>query len=140
MANQPQGTSGRGTRRVSFAVAELPGVESLIHLIETDPYSLPAAKQLELLTAWERHSAWLESLKLDALEAFSGPDPDVDGAINVGSPSVSDHTQGEPDVHAVEDATCDEVAAALHISLGAARHRIAVARDLAHKLPETRRL
>ena len=140
MSKQPPGTPGRPTSRVSFAAAELPGVESLIHLIQTDPYSLPAAKQLELLTAWERHSAWLESLKLDALGAFSGPDPDIDGAINVGSPSVSDQTQRESDPHAVEDAACDEVAAALHISVGTARHRIAVARDLAHKLPETRRL
>jgi len=124
---------------VSFAAAELPGVESLIHLIETDPYSLPAAEQLELLTAWERHSAWLESLKVDALEAFSGPDPDRGEGGGEG-PSVSGHDGREDDVNAVEDAKCDEVAAALHISVGTAQRRIAIARDLVHKLPQTRRL
>lgn len=116
-----------------------PGIGSLAALVEVDPFSLPAAEQVELIIAWERHTAWLESLRADALTALAGPGPDF-----LSGPAVDvngDHGQASPhDLYAVDDSICDEVAAALRVATSTARRRIDVARDLSFKLPDTRRL
>lgn len=119
-----------------------PCLATLTRLIEVDPYSLPADEQVRLIVEWERHTSWLESLKADALAAVAGPgissptSPHDD--LSGFDPNAS-HTSARERYH-VEDSICDEVASALRVAGQTARRRIAVARDLTYKLPETRRL
>lgn len=120
------------------APVDAPSVETLVRLIETDPFSLPADKQVELVSAWEQHSAWLESLKADALTALAGPDPEF--AVGSHDDPASPNGEDPHELYRVDDAICDEVATALRVTTWTARRRVAVARDLSYKLPETRQL
>lgn len=136
--NQPALVTGEAIASRPMPV-DAPTLRSLTDLIEVDPFSLPPAKQVDLVVAWERHFAWLESLKADALAALVGP-----GAEFVGSSHEDSMQEQSPgslhELFAVEDSVCDEVAAALRVATSTARLRIQVARDLSFKLAETRRL
>ncbi len=114
-----------------------PCVESFARLVFTDPFSLPASQQVEHARDLERHAAWVDSLRVDALAALAGP-----GEEYADSPGADEAESAEDshNLYAVEDAIQDEVAATLRVSGMAAGRRIAVARDLHYKLPTTRRL
>lgn len=114
-----------------------PNLTSLAALVEVDPFSLPKAQQVELVIEWERHCAWIESLKADALAALAGP-----GVQYLGSPHEDPIGVQDPDdlqeVFAVEDSVCQEVATAMRVSTMTARRRVEIARDLSYKLASTR--
>lgn len=112
----------------------LPCAESFVRLASTDPFSLSARQQVEHLQDIERHAAWFDSLRIDAVAALAGPGEEY------GDTADADCDEDIHQVYAVEDAIQDEVAAALRVSGMAAGKRIAVARDLHFKLPTTRRM
>lgn len=120
-----------------------PGVESLVGLVSVDPFTLSKHSQVELVQDLSRHLAWLEAVSARALAALAGPGPEYESSVPVPVCEVA----GEPmaslapfELYRVDDAVCDEVAAALRVSTMAARKRIEVARDLEYKLPRTREL
>ncbi len=123
----------RGTTDTEAPVAARPCVDSLVALVATDPFSLPPGRQVELLAEWERHAAWMESLRLDALVAMAGPGPDYEAA---GVQDAETRRNGL----AVNDSVRDEAMAALRVSGRMAEYRITTARDLHFKLPRTRQL
>jgi len=109
-------------------------VESFVVLAGTDPFSLPLDEQVELLQDFERHTAWMESLRIDALAAMAGPGPEY--ATVAGVPDAETRRNGLE----VNDSVRDEAMAALRVSGRMAEFRITTARDLHFKLPRTRQL
>ncbi|NQU36234.1 MAG: hypothetical protein HQ526_01395, partial [Actinobacteria bacterium] len=130
-------TRRRGTTNTSGApaapVAPRPCLDSFVVLAQTDPLSLPADQQVELLQNFERHAAWVESLRLDALVAMAGPGPDYGAA-------AGHDTEISRNGLEVNDSVRDEAMAALRISGRMAEFRITTARDLHFKLVRTRHL
>jgi len=109
-------------------------VDSFVALAGTDPFSLPLDQQVELLQEFERHAAWMESLRIDALAAMAGPGPEYAGAAGVADADARRHGLE------VNDSVRDEAMAALRVSGRMAEFRITTARDLHFKLPRTRQL
>jgi hypothetical protein len=123
-----------GTTETEAPVAPRPCVDSFVVLAATDPFSLPLDQQVELLQEFERHAAWMESLRLDALVAMAGPGPDYEAAAGVQDAEARRHGLE------VNDSVRDEAMAALRVSGRMAEFRITTARDLHFKLPRTRQL
>lgn len=113
---------------------ERPCYESLGGLVDTDPWSLSVPERLALVAEFERHAAWFESLRADALAAVAGPGPDF------GVQPADADCEGFRAMYAVDDSIHDELAAALRLSLVTTRRRVAVARDLHYKLPKVAQL
>ena len=116
---------------------KIPNLSSLAALVHVDPFSLPPEQQVQLVIEWERHSAWIESMKADALAALAGPGVQYLGSpheTRVGVPDPNDLQE----LFEVEDSVCQEVAAAMKVSTMTARRRVEIARDLSYKLPITR--
>ena len=125
----------RGTTETADAlVAPRPCVDSFVVLAGTDPFSLSLDQQVELLQDFERHAAWMESLRLDALAAMAGPGPEYAAAAGVQGAEARRHGLE------VNDSVRDEAMAALRVSGRMAEFRITTARDLHFKLPRTRQL
>jgi len=125
----------RGTTDTADApVAPRPCVDSFVVLASADPFSLPLDAQVELLQEFERHAAWMESLRLDALVAMAGPGPEYAAAAGV------QDTQARRHGLEVNDSVRDEAMATLRVSGRMAEFRITTARDLHFKLPRTRQL
>ncbi|NQU36986.1 MAG: DUF222 domain-containing protein [Actinobacteria bacterium] len=116
----------------AVSVVRVPCVDSFVVLAQTDPFSLPADAQVELLQDFERHVAWVESLRVDALAAMAGPGPDY-------TPDTGDAETRRNGLE-VNDSVRDEAMAALRVSGRMAEFRITTARDLHFKLPRTRQL
>lgn len=89
-----------------------PGPESLALLCSLDAQTLTAGERVLVLQAWERQHAWLSARVQAATVAVAGPEPT-----------------------APDDWAQDEVAAALRLSTGSARNKIALARALTDDLP-----
>jgi hypothetical protein len=123
-----------GTTDTEASEAARPCVDSFVVLAATDPFSLPPDAQVELLQEFERHAAWMESLRLDALVAMAGPGPDYEAAAGVRDAEARRHGLE------VNDSVRDEAMAALRVSGRMAEFRITTARDLRFKLPRTRQL
>ncbi len=130
-ARDSGGRAAGGTVHVGAGSAD-PCVESFVRVAQTDPFALAADEQVELLRELDRHAAWLESLRADAMVALAGPGPEYETA----DPDRSEVSRRHG--LAVNDGVRDEIAAALRVSGQAAEFRITVARDLYYKLPQTR--
>ncbi|NQU36948.1 MAG: DUF222 domain-containing protein, partial [Actinobacteria bacterium] len=127
-----RGTTDTDTAADAVSVVPVPCVDSFVVLAQTDPFSLPPDQQVELLQDFERHVAWVESLRLDALAAMAGPGPDY-------TPDTGDAETRRNGLE-VNDSVRDEAMAALRVSGRMAEFRITTARDLHFKLPRTRQL
>ena len=114
-----------------------PSVTSLAPLVAVDPFTLSASARVELLADLERHTAWLDAVKAEAMVAVAGPGPDYDCSDD---PVAGADLDSWHDLASADESVCAEVSASLRISSGAAQHRITVARDLHYKLPQTRQL
>jgi len=115
-------------------------VESFVVLAGTDPFSLSLDQQVELLQEFERHVAWVESLRVDALAAMAGPGPQYAGAAGVAGVAGVGGAEARRHGLEVNDSVRDEAMAALRVSGRMAEFRITTARDLHFKLPRTRQL
>jgi hypothetical protein len=91
-----------------------PGPQSLALLSAVDPDRLSPAEKIDLLVAYERHAAWLAACQSRVLASIAKSGPRHE-----------------------DDWVCDEVAAALRLSVAAAGRRLDFAESLATRLPGT---
>jgi hypothetical protein len=102
-----------------------PGATMASRLNATDPSALFTYDLLEATSGWERLIAWAQAKQLDVIAEFARRRP---------SPSAT----GEPGPR-ISEFAADEIAARLRISRRAADLKLAIALDLADRLPATRR-
>jgi hypothetical protein len=101
-----------------------PGATMASRLNATDPSALSSYELLEATSGWERLIAWAQAKQLDVIAEFARRRP---------SPSATD----EPGPR-ISEFAADEIAARLRISRRAADLKLAIALDLADRLPATR--
>jgi hypothetical protein len=130
-------------RSPSATLSGAPCVESFAALLVVNPFTLSASDRVAHLVDMERHAAWMDAARVEAVTAVAGPGPEFQDIA--GTKTAPDDPEPHPDdpsasFFAVSDGIRDEVAAALRISGRSAERRIIVARDLTYKLPATRAL
>ena len=103
----------------------LPGPTLARALNADDPSELSGYELLEATAHWERLIAWAQAKQIDAIAEFARRRP---------SPSVTDESGPR-----ISEFAADEIAARLRISRRAADIKLAIALDLADRLPATRR-
>lgn len=102
-----------------------PGATMASRLNATDPSALSTYDLLEATTDWERVIAWAQANQSEVIAEFARRRPGP-GATDEPGPRISEFA-------------ADEIAAKLRISRRAADLKLAIALDLADRLPATRR-
>jgi Domain of unknown function (DUF222) len=106
------------------AASRPPGATMASRLNATDPSALSTYDLLEAMSDWERVIAWAQANQSEVIAEFARRRP---------SPSATD----EPGPR-ISEFAADEIAARLRISRRAADLKLALALDLADRLPATR--
>ena len=122
--------AGRRTERVPWAATpgdvadRSPAPSSAAALVQFAPAELSSHDLLEVMAGWERLLSWAQAMQADVIAEFARRRP---------GPYAPD----EPG-RAVSEFAADEIAARLRITRRAADVRLALAMDLADRLPATR--
>lgn len=112
---------GNLSSQIAYLLQATPGIDSLTHILEIDPFALPQPARIDYLSALEKQSSWLQAAMQRAIVAVAGEEA----------------SQSEDIWGGVDDPEREDVAAALRLSGSSAQMRIDVARTLVNHLPNT---